>query len=300
MTVDGDLVCDSSTIVGFGGVEVPCLLSPHPLALHTLRVDGAASISAGSLSIAGDMVMGGKGVMDLLSTTVRLHGSILNESEESYITGGRIEKMLPPLPASGRVATGVGLSFVAAQSYDSLLLTRTHAPWYHRGEYSLAKAYELSPPALLASVDVAYLHAQSPKAVDTYLIYYGAPQGLGLESVPSETNTAAKRVSSKNSAPLEASRLTLFPFPDLRFTKLITPNGDGVNDCFEVAGIEKFGDARLVVLLPNGNVIYDASPYSNDFCGEGLSAGTYYYMFFAAKSDGKPVKRGFFEVVKAE
>ncbi|MDR1342468.1 MAG: gliding motility-associated C-terminal domain-containing protein [Prevotellaceae bacterium] len=99
---------------------------------------------------------------------------------------------------------------------------------------------------------------------------------------------------------MEVSLLAAFPFPELSYSQYITPNADGINDCFTVAGIEKFPDTRLVILLPNGNVIYDVSPYSNDFCGEGLSTGTYYYMFFTEKSDKKPAKRGFFELVKEE
>jgi gliding motility-associated-like protein len=300
MAVEGELVCDTSSIAGFGGAGNPCLSALHLLALHTLRIDGEAAISASNINIAGDMVMNGRGVVNLQHSAVRLHGSILNENEESYVTGGRIEKMLPP--SSGRAATGVGinLSFAAANSYDSLLLIRTHEPWYYKGEYSISKAYSFSEPMQLAAVDIAYLQAQSPKSTDTYLIYYRAPQGVGVENVPSETNAATKRVVSKNSDPFEAEQVTIFPFPDLKFSKAITPNSDGINDCFEVTGIEKFTNARLVVLLPNGNIVYDLSPYSNNFCGEGFATGTYYYMFFAEKNDSKPLKRGFFELVKEE
>jgi gliding motility-associated-like protein len=299
VAVEGELVCDSSTILGFGGKDAPRLSAAHPLALHTLRIDGEAAVDAARLTVVGDVVMGGHGTARLsAATAVRLHGNILNEGEEGYVTGGRVEKMLPALPASGRAATGMGVTLTVAASCDSLLLTRTHEPWYYKGEYSVAKAYGFSRPTLLAGVDATYLQAQSPKATDTYLIYYKAPQGLGLESVASETNAAAKRVVSKSSEPFEADGLTVFPFPDLGFTKSITPNGDGINDCFEVRGIEKFPAARLAVLLPNGNVIYDASPYGNNFCGEGLSAGTYYYMFFTEKGDARPVKKGFFELVK--
>jgi gliding motility-associated-like protein len=291
-------MCDSSTIVGVGGADAPCLSSSHSLTLYTLRVDGETSINTNTLNITGDIVM--NGMLNLLNSTIRLQGDMLNESEESYATGGKIEKMLPTFPVSDRVATGMGMSFTAATGYDSLLLTRRHEPWYHKGEYSISKVYELSQPVQLAGVDVAYLHAQSPKVTDTYLIYYKNPQGMGLENVPSETSTATKRVVSKNSEPFEADGLTVFPFPDLSFAKSITPNGDGINDCFEITGIEKFASSRLVVLFHNGNVIYDASPYDNNFCGEGLNTGTYYYMFFGAKSDGKPLKKGFFELVKEE
>lgn len=300
LAVEGELICDTSSIVGFGGKDAPRLYAAHHLTLHTLRIDGDATVDAGSLTVAGDITMSGRGTARLsTATTIRLHGSILNETEEGYVTGGgSIEKMLSPQPSSGRAATGMGMSFTAAQGCDSLLLTRTHERWYNRGEYSLAKAYEFSRPLLLASVDIAYLQAESPKVTDSYLICYRTTQSTGLENVSAETNPATKRVSSKNSDPFEVTQLTLFPFPDLGFPKAITPNGDGVNDCFEVRGLEKFANARLVLLLPNGSTIYDVSPYGNDFCGEGLSEGTYYYMFFAEKGDSRPLKKGFFELVK--
>jgi gliding motility-associated-like protein len=296
-TVEGRLACDTSTVVGFGGKDAPRLQASQPLALHTLRLDGEAAIYAADLAVAGDVVVGGRGVARLSSsTTIRLQGSILGESEEGYITGGSIEKTLGPQPAPGRVATGMGLSFAAAEGYDSLRVTRRHEAWHSRGERSIAKVYELSRPALLSGAEASYLNAQSPKATDTYLLYRRTP--LGLESVPSETSAAAKRVSSKGGEPFETDGLTVFPFPDLGFSRAVTPNGDGVNDCFEVSGIEKYPTARLVVLLPNGSVVCDVSPYGNRFCGDSLPTGTYYYMFFAEKDDRQPVKKGFFELVR--
>jgi gliding motility-associated-like protein len=265
-------------------------------------MDGEASVDVGSLTIAGDIMMNGKGAVRLSSgTTITLSGSILNETEEGYITGfsgGKIEKMLPPLPGSGRAATGMGMNFTTTQRYDSLLLTRTHEAWHSKGELSITKVYEFSQPMQLAGVDITYLLAQSPKVTDTYLIYRKTPQGV--ESVASETNAAAKRVTSKNNELFETDGLTVFPFPDLGFVNSLTPNGDGINDCFDVTGIERYPTARFVVLLSNGKIIYDVSPYSNNFCGEGLSTGTYYYMFFAEKDDRQPVKKGFFELVKEE
>jgi gliding motility-associated-like protein len=84
----------------------------------------------------------------------------------------------------------------------------------------------------------------------------------------------------------------------LNFTKLCTPNSDGINDYFEVSGIEKYPNAKLVVLLPNGKIIYEKSPYNNDFNGDGLSNGTYYFMFWGDKSNSKPLKKGFFELLR--
>jgi gliding motility-associated-like protein len=79
---------------------------------------------------------------------------------------------------------------------------------------------------------------------------------------------------------------------------LVTPNGDGINDYFEVAGIEKYHNSKFGVLLPNGKIIYEQTPYNNDYDGVDLSDGTYYFMFFGDKNDGAPLKKGFFELVR--
>lgn len=103
---------------------------------------------------------------------------------------------------------------------------------------------------------------------------------------------------SKGIEPTEISLLALFPFPELNFTKLFTPNGDGINDYFEVSGIEKYPNSKLTVLTPNGKIIYEKSPYNNDFDGHELKNGTYYFMFFDDKLSNKPLKKGFFELLR--
>ena len=97
-------------------------------------------------------------------------------------------------------------------------------------------------------------------------------------------------------APIDIQKITLFPFPELNFTKFLTPNGDGINDYFEVAAIEKYADNKLVILHPDGKIIYEKTEYANDFNGDGMSDRTYYFMFFGSRKDRSPLKKGFFEL----
>jgi gliding motility-associated-like protein len=195
----------------------------------------------------------------------------------------------------------MGLSFVASQHCDSLLVVREHTPLHYRSEQSIAKYYEFTPPVTLSGIDFEYLNAYAAKPTDNYLLYHKTPTGWA--SVPAETNVYSKRVVSQRitnttNNSLIINLLTIFPFPELNFTKLVTPNSDGINDYFEVMGIEKYPNAKLVILLPNGKIIREQSPYNNDFFGDGLSNGTYYFMFFGDKTDSRPVKKGFFELVR--
>lgn len=57
-----------------------------------------------------------------------------------------------------------------------------------------------------------------------------------------------------------------------------SPNGDGVNDNFEIANLERFPNNHLQIINRWGNLVYDAEPYNNNWDGEDLPVGTYFYV----------------------
>jgi gliding motility-associated-like protein len=61
-----------------------------------------------------------------------------------------------------------------------------------------------------------------------------------------------------------------------------SPNDDGYNDLFEIVGLEKYPTNSLKIFNRNGNQIYEAEPYKNDwngkFDGKVLIDGTYFYI----------------------
>lgn len=65
----------------------------------------------------------------------------------------------------------------------------------------------------------------------------------------------------------------------LKIPNVFTPNGDGINDRFEIRGLERFPENRLLVFNRWGNEVFKTSPYRNDWDGANLSEGTYYYIF---------------------
>ena len=69
----------------------------------------------------------------------------------------------------------------------------------------------------------------------------------------------------------------------LTFPNIITPNGDGHNDYFVIKGLEKGGypTNNLSIFNRWGKKIYDKNNYTNDFDGNGLPDGVYYYIFKA-------------------
>jgi gliding motility-associated-like protein len=66
------------------------------------------------------------------------------------------------------------------------------------------------------------------------------------------------------------------PFPKLDIPNVITPNGDGFNDAFVIDNLST-GFWTLSIYNRYGNQVYYSPAYTNDWDGDGLSPGVYYY-----------------------
>jgi gliding motility-associated-like protein len=77
---------------------------------------------------------------------------------------------------------------------------------------------------------------------------------------------------------------------------IFTPNGDGVNDCFQIIGLEDFVENKLEIRSKRGNVVFSQKNYHNSWCGDGAS-DVYYYLLELKREDGtKSVLRGYVHV----
>ena len=73
----------------------------------------------------------------------------------------------------------------------------------------------------------------------------------------------------------------------LQVPNVFTPNGDGINDRFEIRGLTAYPDNRLVIFNRWGNEVFNARPYHNDWDGANLSEGTYYYVLEVRFPNGR-------------
>ncbi|MCB9230618.1 MAG: gliding motility-associated C-terminal domain-containing protein [Bacteroidia bacterium] len=62
-------------------------------------------------------------------------------------------------------------------------------------------------------------------------------------------------------------------FEELIIPNLFTPNSDNVNDFFEIVGIEKYPNNKLVVYNRWGNLIYEKDQYDNSWDGRNIFNG---------------------------
>jgi len=69
----------------------------------------------------------------------------------------------------------------------------------------------------------------------------------------------------------------------LTFPNIITPNGDNKNDKFVIVGLLDGGYPENSLIIYNrwGKKVYSKDNYMNDFDGEGLADGTYFFVFKA-------------------
>jgi gliding motility-associated-like protein/uncharacterized repeat protein (TIGR01451 family) len=68
---------------------------------------------------------------------------------------------------------------------------------------------------------------------------------------------------------------------------VFTPNGDGVNDTFEIPGLELYAENELTIVNRWGGTVYFKKGYKNEWAGEGLNEGTYFYLLKVKSGDNK-------------
>jgi gliding motility-associated-like protein len=76
---------------------------------------------------------------------------------------------------------------------------------------------------------------------------------------------------------------------------IITPNNDGLNDRFTITGL-KLSDWELQIFSRWGKPVYESTNYKNDWNGNNVSGGIYYY-YLRHKQTAKTYK-GYVEVIK--
>ncbi len=95
---------------------------------------------------------------------------------------------------------------------------------------------------------------------------------------------------------------------DLILITTFTPNNDGINDFFEIPGLEKYPINSLEVFNRWGELVYSASPYRNDWDGKtntsssvkiqstNLQEDTYFYVLTI--DDGQQVFKNYLEIIR--
>ncbi|WP_242926060.1 ice-binding family protein [Pontibacter vulgaris] len=97
-----------------------------------------------------------------------------------------------------------------------------------------------------------------------------SPNAFGEVTVTASNNTCegAAATASINIALADG---------ELSFPKAISPNGDGKNDTWIVNNLTKFPTNEVVIFNRWGSEVYRRNNYQNDWAGNGVEQGTYFY-----------------------
>lgn len=120
---------------------------------------------------------------------------------------------------------------------------------------------------------------------------------------PDETTTYFLTVG--NGICTITDEMTVFVKEDLEIPNTFSPNGDGVNDIWEIKGISNFPDCGVKVFTRWGQLVFQTTGYSLDDrwdgtskSGKDLAPGAYYYVIqLRDVNDRKPIK-GTVSIVK--
>lgn len=83
----------------------------------------------------------------------------------------------------------------------------------------------------------------------------------------------------------------------VKSTNVFTPNGDGVNDVLRFDLIEIYPGSKLQVWNRWGRLVYENQDYRNDWDGEGLKEGTYFYVL-DINEVSQGIRKGTFTILR--
>jgi gliding motility-associated-like protein len=311
ITSNGSIASDTSGTIALIGGSLP------------LGIGGSSTIQTGNLKIGGNCSLNtdmevkaniyfSSGILDLNNSDIVLKGKLEGENEQTraFSSGnGRLITWVD-LKEGNLINPGnLGLSITPLSDYSQAEMTRGHEQQLNNSKLSIYRVYSL--PLLNDNPEIVlnYFDAELTGLSENGLRIWGELNGEWQT-----INNSSINVAENNATALLAqgyTKITLFESAENTTHVVIpngfSPNGDGENDVFVIDGAELLPDNKLTIINQWGDVLYEASPYENDWEGENskghgskeatkLMDGTYFYIFFKEKNNKKTVLNGFVEI----
>ena len=138
-------------------------------------------------------------------------------------------------------------------------------------------SYQWTPSLYLSSADSLQPFIIKPQEDQTYLL---TVRGRG------------------NCISTDAMNMTVIRLPKPPNT--FTPNGDGINDTWEIQYLDQYPDCQVEVYTSSGQIIYRSTGYPRAWDGKSngrdLPAGTYYFVI--DPKNGRPKMAGYVQILK--
>ncbi|WP_316830241.1 gliding motility-associated C-terminal domain-containing protein [Pedobacter aquatilis] len=116
-------------------------------------------------------------------------------------------------------------------------------------------------------------------------------EGLNIENIKPDKYTLTVTDKFGCTVSTESIDFTQLENKVLLVPNSITPNGDGTNDTWKIAGAANYPDAEFYVFNRNGDKVFYSKGYGKEFDGthngKPLSVGVYYYLIDLKTTCGK-------------
>ncbi|MDR1793632.1 MAG: gliding motility-associated C-terminal domain-containing protein [Bacteroidales bacterium] len=130
-------------------------------------------------------------------------------------------------------------------------------------------------------------HPKEPQSTSTSVTHTTPTVSKVL--IFTQTPPAEETIKPTSLASEEAERPAQ---PDLSIPNIFTPNGDGINDAFEINGIEQVPENELNVFTREGKVIFKSVNYHNQWTADNVPNGVYFYIFKFTYQQSTFMRRG--------
>ncbi|MET3874709.1 gliding motility-associated C-terminal domain-containing protein [Chitinophaga sp. OAE865] len=97
---------------------------------------------------------------------------------------------------------------------------------------------------------------------------------------------------------IAVSKVVTVTGDDILVPNVITPNGDGKNDKFVIIGILRYPNSSLFIYNRWGSMVYQSKNYQNEWTGDSLNEGTYYYILKLNTPTGERSYKGWIELLR--
>ncbi|MEX2588739.1 MAG: DUF2341 domain-containing protein [Chitinophagales bacterium] len=277
-------VPDSGSVVSnfwnFGDQEVSFANAPS----HTYAAPGAYDVLLEATTAKGciDSVIKTVVVHDLPDPTINPLGPT------SFCDGDSVELSASPLPDFYNWSTAENTQNIIVKEDGNYQLTVESNFGCTDTSSIYITVWEL--PNVVAYKDTTISKGYSVYLSATGAVFYEWTPEFDLEN-PDSPETRATPLSSTEFVVLgtdlngceDTDTITINVLEDYKVeaTNVITPNGDGVNDFWEIINVETYPDVEVSIYNRYGNELYTSQQYQNDwdgrYNGNDLPEGTYYY-----------------------